>query len=1244
MNAPRPNTNPVLLENHQRLSQSLMWKLQRQHFEQQGLHAWTTGKTVPHYITSNPFIANAFGKVIFGFLRDAGQTSLDPSQPVYIVELGAGSGRFAYHFLKQFLATYARSILRNQPIKYVMTDFASHTLEAWTAHPFLEPLVDQGILDFAQFDVETPAPLTLMHAQETLTPGTLKNPLVVLVNYFFDSIPQDLFSLLDGQLYETLVTLTLPDSTLLQRSPSRAEGDSVSPLVGDGLSGEPAALLKALQISYTDRPCAADYYDQTLLNQLLEYYQTLSLGDTCFSFPWPALACLDHLRQLSGERLLLLSADKGMSHVDQLKGRGRPHFAFHGSFSMLVNYHAIAHYVKTRGGQALVPSHLPRSLQVCAFLFGAEGVDYRNTQQVYQTAIQSTGPDDFFTLKKTIEPLYPTLKIPQILAYLRFSGWDHNIFLGCWPALMGQVAEAPVSLRQGVIDTIAQVWNRYYWIGENQDLPLHLAQVMAQMGEFTEALTYLNSSIQLYGETPANQLYLAMAYLKMGEPEPARSVLEQALTLQPQYTAAQLLYQAMATDDESVVADLETGIAQILTQAKTQATARSFGLKANSTQPLDPLTRCIWGLRHLLERHLEGLPPLPMATLVDTAPVSLVALGRTFGLSAFEGVIVLFCLGLELEPNLQALCAQVQGDPNKPYATLGLALAALPEADWSVLSSQSPLHRWQLIHTESGRLFTETPLKLDRRILCYLLDEPALSTELSALVTPRAFDNTSDVLPPAYEAIVQQLVSAWSDVTSRQGWVLLCLTGPDAQTKASIVATLGEAIDSPVMSMSGAGLPTNPHDLAQLQRAWQREAFLSHSVLLLDTDSVTPGDPGRDAAISLFLETLQTPVVVCCRERKPQVQRPMITVDVPPLSYGEQKDLWRTHLGALADHLDGTIDLLAAHFQLSPAAVQAVCIQAKGMMDKGKGAKNKEQRTKNKEQRTSDGTSPFPTHLWNLCRTQARPNLEDLAQRIEAMATWEDLVLPDRQRVILEDMAAHLSYRAQVYQGWGFAQKGDRGLGISVLFYGESGTGKTMAAEVLAAHCQLDLYRIDLSTVVSKYIGETEKNLRRIFDAAETGGAILLFDEADALFGKRSEVKDSHDRHANIEVSYLLQRMEAYRGLAILTSNLKDSLDKAFLRRLRFMVPFPFPDEEARAEIWRHIFPVQLPTQGLDFEKLGQLKVTGGHIRNIALNSAFLAAQAGQPVTMGLIREAAQREYLKLEKLLTTEEIRGWEN
>ena len=236
-------------------------------------------------------------------------------------------------------------------------------------------------------------------------------------------------------------------------------------------------------------------------------------------------------------------------------------------------------------------------------------------------------------------------------------------------------------------------------------------------------------------------------------------------------------------------------------------------------------------------------------------------------------------------------------------------------------------------------------------------------------------------------------------------------------------------------------------------------------------------------------------------------------------------------------------------------------------------------------------------------------------------------------------MAQSIKSKRTVYEHWGFSAKNNRGLGISALFAGDSGTGKTMAAEVLARELQLDLFRIDLSQVVNKYIGETEKNLKKIFDAAEYGGTILLFDEADALFGKRSDVKDSHDRYANVEVSYLLQRMEEYSGLAILTTNMKNVLDKAFLRRLKYIIQFPFPDQRAREEIWRRIFPENTPLDAIDFKKLSKLNISGGNIKNIAINSAFLAAHEKGKITMDHIRKAARQEYTKMEKHLGSTEL-----
>ena len=280
--------------------------------------------------------------------------------------------------------------------------------------------------------------------------------------------------------------------------------------------------------------------------------------------------------------------------------------------------------------------------------------------------------------------------------------------------------------------------------------------------------------------------------------------------------------------------------------------------------------------------------------------------------------------------------------------------------------------------------------------------------------------------------------------------------------------------------------------------------------------------------------------------------------------------------------------------------------------------------------------------MWDSCRAHARSQLDDIARRIEPAAHWDDLVLPERERKTLLAIADQVRHRPTVCGDWGFSEKGERRLGFAVLFAGPSGTGKRLAAEVLATELRLDLYRIDLSAVVGKYIGETEKNLRRIFDAAEAGGAVLLFDEADALFGKRGEVKDSHDRYANIEVNYLLQRMESYRGLAILTTNREEDIDRGFLSRMRFIVRFPFPDAAMRAKIWKRTFPPRTPLDALDFARLAQLEVSGGSIHDIALNAAFLAASSGCGISMGHLKDAARAEYARLDRKPTKAEARGW--
>jgi SpoVK/Ycf46/Vps4 family AAA+-type ATPase len=339
--------------------------------------------------------------------------------------------------------------------------------------------------------------------------------------------------------------------------------------------------------------------------------------------------------------------------------------------------------------------------------------------------------------------------------------------------------------------------------------------------------------------------------------------------------------------------------------------------------------------------------------------------------------------------------------------------------------------------------------------------------------------------------------------------------------------------------------------------------------------------------------------------------------------------LWRKNLGEKANNLDRKLEKIVLHFNLSARTIEVASLDVFVNQSENKEKEN--------------GAAPdLDKKIWKACCIHTRPKVDDLAQRIEPVATWNDIVLPDAQKQILREIATQVKHRKKVYNDWGFAGMGSRGLGISALFTGESGTGKTMASEVLANELQLDLYRIDLSQVVNKYIGETEKNLKQIFDAAEEGGAILLFDEADALFGKRSDVKDSHDRYSNIEVSYLLQRMEAYGGLAVLTTNMKSAIDRAFLRRIRFVVQFPYPDTILRAEIWRRIFPADTPVKNLDIEKLSRLSVPGGNIRNIAINAAFMAADEGQPVHMSHISRAVRGEYNKLEKALSNTETGGW--
>jgi SpoVK/Ycf46/Vps4 family AAA+-type ATPase len=386
-------------------------------------------------------------------------------------------------------------------------------------------------------------------------------------------------------------------------------------------------------------------------------------------------------------------------------------------------------------------------------------------------------------------------------------------------------------------------------------------------------------------------------------------------------------------------------------------------------------------------------------------------------------------------------------------------------------------------------------------------------------------------------------------------------------------------------------------------------------------------------------------VVLDTRQPWPDLGRGALSFDVSKPTPSEQYEAWRVALGAArpeardtseaseasevseaagVDEADEAARRLAGQFNFNLPSIQAIASTTRSRLG-------------------DDDAARIGEAVWRDSLRHARPALDQLAQPLEAKATWDTLELPETEKRLLRQIADQVGARLAVYDTWGFRDRMNRGLGISVLFAGESGTGKTMAAEVLANDLSLMLYRIDLSSVVSKYIGETERNLRKLFDAAEDGGAMLFFDEADALFGKRSEVKDSHDRYANIEINYLLQRMETYRGLAVLATNMKGALDNAFLRRLRFIVNFPFPGHAERLAIWKKAFPPRAPLASLDYGKLARFNLTGGSIHNIALNAAFLAAHEGEPISMRLILDSVRNEYRKLEKPVNEADFRWLE-
>jgi ATPase family associated with various cellular activities (AAA) len=599
---------------------------------------------------------------------------------------------------------------------------------------------------------------------------------------------------------------------------------------------------------------------------------------------------------------------------------------------------------------------------------------------------------------------------------------------------------------------------------------------------------------------------------------------------------------------------------------------------------------------------VEDLDDLAASAARDDQPPALVELADRVGLTPFERDVLLLATATELDPQAAELCAAAQGYDGRPTPNFGLALRLFEDPEWEALAPHRPLRRLQLVTLVGGSdSVVHAGLRADERVVNLLKGLDHLDERLVELLIPMAAGQPDQPIARSHAGTIERILRrAQASAGDR---VVVSLAGSHPASKRIIAQAVVAEIGAFVVRLPVTNLPPPGPDLASLIRLWERDSLLSPLALYLDAFD-PEGDLPREATLAArrLLSRAKGLIFIDSREAWSGLDGTAFVVDVANPTPAEQQEAWET---TLPDPQTPLARDLAAHFDLDPLTIRDLAGNRSADTGLGKA-------------------------LWDEVRMLRRPNLDLLGRRAQATVGPNELILPDDVLAQLERIKEQVRQRARVYNDWGLASRMSRGLGISALFAGESGTGKTLAAEVIAAELDLDLYRIDLSGVVSKYIGETEKNLRRVFDAAEQGGTILCFDEADALFGKRSEVKDSHDRYANIEVNYLLQRMEEYRGLAILTTNMKTALDQAFTRRIRFVVDFPFPGPDDRERMWRGAFVPSLNTEQLDFEWLAQLKLAGGGIHNVAVNATFAAAASpDQALTMRMVLDAARLEYRK---------------
>jgi SpoVK/Ycf46/Vps4 family AAA+-type ATPase len=655
--------------------------------------------------------------------------------------------------------------------------------------------------------------------------------------------------------------------------------------------------------------------------------------------------------------------------------------------------------------------------------------------------------------------------------------------------------------------------------------------------------------------------------------------------------------------------------------------------------PADPLAGD--PVQHDLDRLTDAIRDRAVASLEAGVYLRLVALAQLFGLAAFDIDVVLVCLAPELDRRYERLYAYLHDDVTARRPTVGLVLdLCCPDLATRVMArsrfgTAAPLvghHLVQLtepVGPHAPTLLNAT-LQLDPGVTRFVLEDDQLDDRLrpvARLVSPAT---TTDglVLPADCRDRVLQLV----DVTTADGSDLVVyLQGPYGVGKQAVAEACSHAIGVDLLVVDGRRLAERPADeFDALVHLVDREARLQGALLYVDGfDTLLADDRHRQLATLLgLLDRHPGPTFLAGDTTWEPTDAlhgvSFVRLPVPPPGYDERVALWEMCTAGIDQADDVDLAALATSFRLTGGQIADAAATARSLA------------------RARSATALVTEEdLQHACRLQSNRKLGELALPVTPVHTWDDLVLPADQLEQLGELADQVRYRPVVHDAWGFGRKLATGRGLNVLFAGPPGTGKTMAAEVLANTLGLDLYKIDLSGVLSKYIGETERNLARIFDEARTSNAILFFDEADALFGKRTQVRDAHDRYANVEVSYLLQRLEEHEGLVVLATNLRKNMDEAFVRRLHVTVDFPMPGLEDRRRIWARMWPPPAPLDpALDLDALARdVPVSGGAIRNIALAGAFLAAADGGVVTMEHLLHATRREYEKMGKVLTGSEL-----